>query len=280
MFNKNLSILIVSESSGSSLQFRFSYPMITAIIFLMTLIISGVSFIVWEMLENSDSAELMEENLLLQSQLQDFALDVVELERQMELLQMYAVQAEVPNTGAWFPDIWVLSSEDSKAEQLLHRLALVQQKSQLLYPTILKRAEQTRSKNAQFSAIPKAWPLQGIFTSPFGYRINPISGRRKFHAGIDIAAPTYTKIYAPGDGDVIWTGRKSGYGKTLEIDHGHGVITRYAHNSKILVKSGQQVKKGDVITKVGSTGDSTGPHLHYEIRVDGIAVDPIKYIIE
>jgi murein DD-endopeptidase MepM/ murein hydrolase activator NlpD len=198
----------------------------------------------------------------------------------MELLQMYAVQAEAPNTGAWLPDIWVLSGGDSKAEQLLHRLAFVQQRSQLLYPTILKRAEQNHSKKAQFSAIPKAWPLKGIFTSAFGYRINPISGRRKFHAGIDIAAPSHTKIYAPANGEVIWAGRKGGYGKTLEIDHSHGVITRYAHNSKILVKSGQQVKKGDIIAKVGTTGDSTGPHLHYEIRVDGISVDPIKYIIE
>ena len=280
MFDKNLSILIVSESSGSSLQFRFSYPMITAIVFLMTLIFSGVSFIIWEMLVNSDNAELMEENLLLQAQLQDFALDVVELERQMELLQMYAVQAEAPNSGAWLPDIWVLSADDSKADQLLHRLALVQQKSQLLYPAILKRAEQNKSKKSQFSAIPKAWPLQGIFTSPFGYRINPISGRRKFHAGIDIAAPQYTKIRSPGEGKVLFVGHKSGYGKTVEIDHGHGVITRYAHNSRLLVKSGQQVKKGQAIAKVGSTGDSTGPHLHYEIRVDGIAVDPIKYITE
>ena len=254
--------------------------MITAILFLMTLIISGISFIIWEMLSNSDNAELMEENLLLHSQLQDFALDVVELERQMELLQMYAVQAETPNSGAWLPDIWVLSVDDSKADQLLHRLALVQQKSQLLYPTILKRAEQNKSKKSQFSTIPKDWPLQGIFTSPFGYRINPISGRRKFHAGIDIAAPQYTKVRAPGDGEVVWVGDKSGYGKTVEIDHGNGVITRYAHNSRLLVKSGQQVKKGEAISKVGSTGDSTGPHLHYEIRVDGIAVDPIKYITE
>ena len=280
MSKKTLSILLISEANGKSLHFRFSYAMLWSLISLLLFTISGIGYVIWEMLENTRTAELMEENLLLNSQLQDLSMDVVELERQIELLQMYAVQAEASNTGPWNPEIWTLGDDDNKADQLLQRIALVRQQAQLLYPTILQRAEQTASKQSQFSAIPKDWPLKGVFTSPFGYRFSPFTGRRKFHGGIDIAAPYFTEIIAPSDGVVILAENKSGYGKTIELDHGFGVITRYAHNSSLLVKVGEQVRKGEVIAKVGSTGRSTGPHLHYEIRIDGVAVDPMKYIVE
>ena len=252
--------------------------MLWSLLFLMVFSIAGVVFVVWEMIENTRTADLMEENLVLHSQLQDFNMDVVELERQIELLQMYAVQAEA--SGPWSTEIWRFVEEGNKADQLLQRIALVRQKAQLLYPQILQRAEQTASQQSQFSAIPKEWPLKGVFTSPFGYRLSPFSGRRKFHGGIDIAAPYYTNITAPSHGTVVLSENLSGYGNMLEIDHGYGVITRYAHNSRLLVKVGEQVKKGDIIAKVGSTGRSTGPHLHYEIRIDGVAVDPLKYIVE
>jgi murein DD-endopeptidase MepM/ murein hydrolase activator NlpD len=272
--------LLISEVNGKSLHFRFSYAMMWALLCLMFFSTAGLSYIIWEMLENTRTAELMEENLLLRSQLQDFSMDVVELERQIELLQMYAIQADSNNTGPWSTEVWKITENGDKSEQLMNRIALTRQKAQLLYPTILQQAEETETENSQFSAIPKEWPLKGYLTSSFGYRFSPFTGKRSFHAGIDVAAPYYTTVFAPSNGTIILAQNKGGYGNTVEIDHGFGVVTRYGHNARLLVKVGERVNKGDAIAQVGSTGRSTGPHLHYEIRIDGVAVDPLKYIVE
>ena len=120
------------------------------------------------------------------------------------------------------------------------------------------------------------WPTQGIITGHFGkWRGGRRSGH--YHAGVDIAAPVGTQIVAPIDGTVEFVGRKGGYGLTLIIDHGDGVATLYGHNSDILVEEGQKVKKGQSISKVGSTGRSSGPHLHYEVRMEGYPVNPLAW---
>lgn len=121
------------------------------------------------------------------------------------------------------------------------------------------------------------WPTPGTITSYFGYRIHPILRKRKYHSGLDISAPLGTKIVASDTGIVIFSGRNGGYGNMIAIDHGGGISTIYAHCSKLLVKAGETVTKNQEIGKVGSTGLSTGPHLHFEIRKDGAPVDPINY---
>ena len=194
------------------------------------------------------------------------------------MLQMYAAQAEMANSGPWDLDRLLYPDGMNKTDEILHRLVLLRQEVQMLYPTILQKAEEKSTQKLQYSRIPKMWPSTGVVTSGFRYRVNPITGKRAFHAGIDIGAPMYTKIVAPIDAKVIFSGPRGGYGNMIILDHGQGVTSRYAHNSKLLVKVGQQVKKGDKIALMGSTGQSTGPHLHYEIRVDGIAVDPLKYL--
>jgi len=100
------------------------------------------------------------------------------------------------------------------------------------------------------------------------------------HSGLDIAAAPGTPVYAPANGIISYVGYESGYGNLVTIDHGYGVKTRYGHNSEVHVKYGQKVKRGDKVASVGSTGRSSGYHLHYEVRVNGVAVDPKKYIIE
>ncbi|MDR1438536.1 MAG: M23 family metallopeptidase, partial [Clostridiales bacterium] len=124
------------------------------------------------------------------------------------------------------------------------------------------------------------WPLPGYSTlsSPYGTRVHPVTGKKKMHTGIDIPAPTGTDIVAAKGGTVIISGVQGGYGNAVVISHGDGLTTLYGHCSKLLVKVGQTVKQGEVIAKVGSTGVSTGPHLHFEVRKDGATAQPLNYV--
>ncbi|HSP37167.1 MAG TPA: peptidoglycan DD-metalloendopeptidase family protein [Frankiaceae bacterium] len=121
-------------------------------------------------------------------------------------------------------------------------------------------------------------PTTGVFTSPYGYRNDPFGGGRRFHAGQDIAAPLGTPIYAATAGTVAYAGWESGYGNYTCIDRGSGFATCYGHQSQILVTVGQSVQQGQEIGLVGSTGNSTGPHLHFEVRLNGQPVDPVPYL--
>lgn len=130
-------------------------------------------------------------------------------------------------------------------------------------------------------SVPSRMPLEGAqLTSGFGMRNHPVLGGRRQHAGIDLAAPTGTPVYATADGVVGRADWYSSYGLYISINHGASMETRYAHLSRLAVAAGDNVKKGDLIGYVGSTGRSTGPHLHYEVRVDGVAVNPIPYMVE
>ncbi len=130
-------------------------------------------------------------------------------------------------------------------------------------------------------SVPSRMPLDGArMSSSYGMRDHPVLRKRKRHNGVDLAAPTGTPIYATADGIVGRADRFSSYGLYVSIDHGAELETRYAHMSRLAVAAGDTVKKGDVIGYVGSTGRSTGPHLHYEVRIDGVAVNPIPYMVE
>ncbi|PVE55910.1 peptidase M23 [Arthrobacter sp. TPD3018] len=128
-------------------------------------------------------------------------------------------------------------------------------------------------------AIPSVQPVQHLqFTSNFGIRSDPFRGTAAMHAGVDIPGPVGTPIYATADGIVDHAGRQGGYGNLVEINHGKGIATRYGHLSKILVADGARVTRGQLIALMGSTGRSTGPHLHYEVRIDGHAVNPVPFL--
>jgi len=129
------------------------------------------------------------------------------------------------------------------------------------------------------ASTPAIRPATGWETSGFGYRKSPFTGLREFHKGLDIANRQGTSVIATADGIVSYTGYKGLLGKTLVIDHGHGMMTRYGHAHEILVETGDVVKRGDKIATIGSTGRSTGPHLHYEVLLNGIRVNPDKYIL-
>lgn len=130
------------------------------------------------------------------------------------------------------------------------------------------------------SHVPSIQPVEGWYTSGFGYRINPFTSAKKLHEGLDIANNIGTPVIAPADGTVIYADNRSAYGLVLVINHGFGITTRYAHLSKFFVKVGDKVKRGNKIAALGNTGRSTGPHLHYEVRLNNIPQNPKRYILD
>ena len=145
----------------------------------------------------------------------------------------------------------------------------------------LKYADKTNGnadiENRNDNSLP-VWPLEARISSSFGWRKDPISGTKLFHEGIDLAAEEGTDVKAVMAGRVQITDDQKGYGKVVVLDHGHGFTTLYAHNRDIIVKAGDWVTKGSSIAKVGSTGRSTGPHLHFEVRRDGKKLDPENFL--
>ncbi len=136
-----------------------------------------------------------------------------------------------------------------------------------------------RDNRELWASTPSIWPSQGWISSDFGYRTSPFTGKREFHKGLDISAPQGTPIYAPAKGVVNFAGRDGGYGLAVTVNHGSGITTRFAHLHSMAVKNGQKVTRGQLIAYVGNTGRSTGPHLHYEVRLNGVPVNPMRYIL-
>ena len=136
----------------------------------------------------------------------------------------------------------------------------------------------TTAEWAKANSAPNLWPVEGQVTGSFGERIDPFNGEGAFHSGVDIGSNYGAKIIAPADGVVTFTDSMGGYGKAIMIDHGNGISTRYGHLSGFAVTAGQHVHRGDLIGFVGASGRSTGPHLHYEVRINDTPVNPYKYL--
>lgn len=140
--------------------------------------------------------------------------------------------------------------------------------------------DQLEAKRSVLASTPTIWPVKGWLTAGFGYRRSPFTGLRQMHEGVDISNSVGTPVIAPADGMVSYAGPLGGFGNVVSIDHGHNISTFYAHLQQHKVSQGQRIKRGDLIALVGTTGRATGPHLHYEIQVNGSPVNPSKYVID
>ena len=246
---------------------------------------------IWEL--QSVRQELMQQK----AQVQSFALNLLDYKRQMFLLRdldtkLRRVVSLGPRDkaqqvlGMGGPDelgIQNLTTMGEKNQeealkemhQELTQLKGAASKQEVSLQLLFEYFEDKRSL---YASTPSTWPLRGWITSPFGRRISPFTGIPSFHEGVDIAAKTGTPVMATADGVVVKAGFSTGYGNMVEISHGYGMKTVFGHNSRLNVKAGQWVRRGEVISFVGDTGSSTGPHLHYEVRLNDLPVNPIKYM--
>ena len=142
----------------------------------------------------------------------------------------------------------------------------------------LQAVEAQAASADKLASQPSIWPAAGVVSAGFGWRQSPWGDGRELHQGIDIAVEAGTPVVAAADGQVAQSGWGDGYGNVVQLNHGNGIVTVYGHNSSLLVPAGQAVKKGQVIALAGSSGRSTGPHVHYEVRINGTAVDPLRFL--
>lgn len=168
---------------------------------------------------------------------------------------------------------------ESNIAEYTKKLEEIEKQEAQLRAEIARQASKQTNAPTSFVGGTFAWPAPGVttITSSYGYRTHPVTGVYKLHSGVDIGAYTGTSVVAAADGVVTISGNHTAYGKYISINHGGGVSTLYAHNSQLLVSAGESVKKGQVIAKSGNTGWSTGPHLHFEVLINGSPVNPMQY---
>jgi murein DD-endopeptidase MepM/ murein hydrolase activator NlpD len=245
-------------------------------------------------IDRSRLASLSQENESLRAELDRLTVKVASLEGDMnehvvfeERLRVMAdlepIDKDVWEVGIGGPEVGYgpedspmgerISLMDSDIDKLLRQMKLQRHSFDEIY-------EELRQKTEDLKCIPSLRPVDGGFVSSgFGKRTDPFTKRISRHEGVDFQTRSGAKVYATADGVVTMSKYRRGYGYTVEIDHGNGMITRYAHNAKNLVRVGKRVERGDVIAYVGNSGRSTAPHLHYEVRISGVAQNPLKYIL-
>ncbi len=238
-----------------------------------------------------DLGPLRKENKAQKIQIQGFSGTIEDLKSQVlrlvEFDRKLRVMTDIGPPKGSINSFGVGGSEDGSAAQsgismedsMRRELELLQSRVIEQEKSYQELEEVVQDRQSLWASTPSIWPTSGWLSSTFGKRISPFSGRLQNHNGIDIAARPGTPIVAPASGVVSYSRFNGGFGRFLKIDHGYGIKTHYGHLSKISVKVGQQVKRGEVIAYVGNTGLSTGPHLHYEVSVNKVTIDPMRYIL-
>lgn len=296
--NKRLfTIMIIPHTEESIISIRIPLYLlqIVSIILLIGLLFSFVWIKSYRVLKG-DAAEishLREENRALIGQLDVLAQETEDLRKKVEQIDNLSREictlielpppegkSETPVFLAFHENVRVLPSRgnnhvfDRAVLNVSHLREAIPEKEQEL----LQLKESIEEYRKQMAATPSIWPAVGKVTSEFGPRRSPLSKRKEFHFGIDIAGPRGTPILATADGEVVFASYRIGFGNTIIIDHGYGITTVYAHLKNFNVHVGSSVQKGQVIGYMGSSGYSTGVHLHYEVHKKGVAVNPRMYL--
>jgi murein DD-endopeptidase MepM/ murein hydrolase activator NlpD len=297
---KKYTVMIMSDPTAKVRKIRVPalapFQMISAAIVILLVTLSLSVYFVSDYVQMKgqlrDVNTLRKENTVQRFQLQAFSSNLEQIQTELLSLKNFdhklRVMADLEKTpdngfmlGIGGPDEVAIPPEyqTGLSQQItkdLNELSLDATKQEISFHELTDFFSEQKSI---LSSTPSIWPVRGWITSGFGRRVDPFTGYKKLHEGLDIATRTGTPVIAPCAGIVTNIKRDYGYGKMLEINSGNGIVTRYGHNSKILVRVGDRVKRGDLIAYVGNTGRSTGPHLHYEVLVNGVPVNPMKYIL-
>lgn len=242
--------------------------------------------------ERAELENLRQVNSAQKKQIEDLAKSTATLKQDMDRLNALDAEvrrmltneesAETSRAGSNRPAVLHTGQGGPLVKPDINQLTLVvqdlQQQAVAREQSLIALRDTLAARNAKINATPSIWPTNGDVTSRFGWRGSPWGGGSDWHPGIDIANSAGTEIVATADGEVTYSGWYSGYGKLIIINHGNGIETLYGHCSELLVGVGERVNKGQIIALMGNTGLSTGPHLHYEVRVHGSAVNPASFL--
>ena len=305
---KKISLIILSNSGTTVKQLAIPVVLLTALALVTALGVAfvGIAFHDYQSLRNSlgtsnhiaQTIEEQREEIGQQRlQIQAFAHEINALKEKLvgldqfeEKIRVIANLAPGQTDGNLFgvggaapedlePQLELTQRHEGlmrEMHQQVDELASASQRQENSFGNLLDKLEGQRNLLASTPAIR---PTGGWMTSRFGHRVSPFTGRKELHKGVDIANRKGTAILATANGIVSFAGKKGPMGNVVVIDHGHGMITRYAHLSEALKKQGDTVKRGDIIAQMGNSGRSTGPHLHYEVHLNGVPVNPATYIL-
>ena len=292
MPNKNYTILLIPEGSHKVRRFMIGRKWLYSIATTLGVILLLGSFLLLDYsrtnVDRSELKRLRVQNQLQHNELREFANRLEDVRKEMVILaqndaKMRAL-AQISHPTGNPENIQVGIGGPLESAPASDMSSLQQQIDQIRASIDLRRESQEEvrgfltEQSSLLSSKPNGLPSRGWLTSNFGMRNSPFSGKRTMHEGIDIAARIGTPVYATAAGIVSRAQIENGYGKLIVIDHGYGYKTYYGHNSKLVVKVGQRIKRGDLIAASGNTGTSTGPHVHYEVRLNGVPLNPRKFM--
>lgn len=285
-------ILILSRSvDAPARRYRVSNLVLSAVGMALLVLIASFTlstlhyYHMWK--QASDHQDLKAEADQLRKENETFRLSARQLSEKISSLEITSKKLEILAGmdsgglgGVGGPSIYdnPLLSMDRRA--LIRHFKSLERKRISLDSTLRQLQEVYNTRTSLMAATPTTMPVHGYPSGGFGYRMDPLNGQRDFHPGIDISAPRGNKVTATADGVVSFARRNVGYGNLVRLEHPFGISTRYGHLDRFTVKTGQRVKKGDIIGYVGSTGRSTGPHLHYEVRINGQPLNPLRFFRE
>lgn len=295
MLSNKLTIMFIPEKNGQVIRFELSAFFLKAslaILIVILIVSTGISIDYFKIKGESRRQYALERTLMLQNlkiqeinnqlvKKQDDLEEMEEFDRKLRLISgLQESSSRIRFIGSFDNAIGLENGNDFEELGVLEKMKKLDLETKLREISLFQLGAYLQERKDKLARTPSISPTKGHISSRFGKRQDPFTGKIKFHRGLDFSNRQFTPIYAPADGVVVNTFVNGQLGEFLVIDHGYNTLTRYGHLAKYEVQVGDRVKRGDLIARVGNTGRSTAPHLHYEVLVNDQYVDPEKYLLE